>query len=279
MHIKNKLLVPSLLSLLLLQACGGGGGGGTAFPTAPPPAADAPPADAPPSAPAGGDSGSVSAPFARGASARYQLLGVGSQTFGALSQSEQAPGGAMIRLNDNTLTGASATKEIAGDANFAIGRWTAGTVTRNSGAETLTGTDNRAYHYLAFNALPALPTSGVATCDTGVFTAPTYTGGTAGAAHSGGASGSASLAFDGTGGVVSGTLNISAGGATGTVSLNGTVTSPNNTPITGAFLSGGSGAAIQLGDHGGGAYVVAAGYAATLSNGARYTGIAKFRCI
>lgn len=31
MHIKNKLFIPSLLSLLLLQACGGGGGGGSSY--------------------------------------------------------------------------------------------------------------------------------------------------------------------------------------------------------------------------------------------------------
>ncbi|RST48398.1 hypothetical protein [Variovorax sp. MHTC-1] len=207
------------------------------------------------------------------------LLGVNSQSFGTLTQSTQAASGAMTKLNDTTLTGATTTKEISGDANFALGRWVAGTVTRSSGAETLTGTDNRAYHYVAFNALPALPTTGSASCDAGVFTAPTYVGGATGEANAGTATGSASLAFDGTGGVVSGTLSIAVGGTTGTVAINGTVTSPSSTSITGAFLSGGSGAAIQLGDHGGGAYVVAAGYAATLSNGARYTGVAKFRCV
>lgn len=270
MHIQNKLLIPSLLSLLLLQACGGGGGGGAGFPVAPPPAA--------PASPANQDSGSVSAPFAPVPGARYMLLGVGSQSFGRLTESSQAASGAMTKLNDNTLTGDSATKEIAGDASFAIGRWAAGIVTRSSGAETLAGADNRAYHYLALNTLPTLPVTGSATCDAGVFTAPTYVGGTAGAAHSGSASGSASLVFDGTGAVASGTLSVAAGGATGTVTLNGTVVSPSSTAITGAFLAGGSGAAIQLGDHGGGAYVFAAGFAATLSNGARYVGIAKFRC-
>jgi hypothetical protein len=273
MHIQNKLLIPSLLSLLLLQACGGGGGG-NGFPAALPPAADAPP----PAAPANQNSGSVSAQFAPGPDARYMLLGVGSQSFGKLTESSQASSGAMTRLNDNTLTGDSATKEIAGDASFAIGRWAAGIVTSTSGAETLTGTDNRAYHYLAFNSLSALPTIGAPTCDAGAFTAPTYTGGTAGAAHSGSASGSASLVFDGTGAVTSGTLNVAAGGATGTVAFSATVASPSSTSITGAFLSGGAGAAIQIGDHGGGSYVVAAGYAVTLSNGERYTGIAKFRC-
>lgn len=173
MHIQNKILIPallSLLSLLLLQACGGGGGGGAAFPIAPPSAADAPPA--PP--PATADSGSVSAPFEPRPGARHMLLGVSSQSFGTLTQSTQAASGAMTKLNDTTLTGATTTKEISGDANFALGRWVAGTVTRSSGAETLTGTDNRAYHYVAFNALPALPTTGSASCDAGVFSGCTY---------------------------------------------------------------------------------------------------------
>ncbi|MEJ7688801.1 MAG: hypothetical protein WKG52_18505 [Variovorax sp.] len=49
--------------------------------------------------------------------------------------------------------------------------------------------------------------------------------------------------------------------------------------ISGALFSGGSGAAIQLGDHGGGAYAMAVGYAIKLPSGARYTGVAKFRCV
>lgn len=278
MHIQNKLLVPSLLSLLLFQACGGGGGGGAAFPVAPAPAAEAAPA-APAAPAADADSGSVSAQLEPRPGARYMLLGVSSQSFGTLTQSSQAAGGAMTRLNDNTLTGDSATKEIAGDASFAMGRWAVGIVTRTSGAEKLTGADNRAFHYVASNLLSALPTTGSATCDAGVFTAPTYTGGTAGAAHSGTASGSASLVFDGAGAVASGTPSVAAGDATGNFAVNGKALSIGSTAIAGAFLSGGSGAAIQLGDHGGGAYVVAVGYAVTLSNGARYIGIAKFRCV
>ncbi|QRY31638.1 MULTISPECIES: hypothetical protein [unclassified Variovorax] len=280
--MKNKILFSfSLLSLGLLHACGGGsGGGGGGMPMGAIPAvAPSATAEAAAAAPAAADSGSVSAPFARGERARYLLLGVGAQSFGVLSQSEQAASGAMTRLNDNTLTGSSATKEINGDANFAIGRWTAGTVTRSSGAETLTGGDNRAYHYLALNELKTLPESGSPTCDAGVFTNPTYVGGGSGAAaNSGAASGSSTLAFGSEGAAVKGAVKVTVGDAVGSVNFDTKVKSPSSTSVTGSFLSAGAGAGITLGDHGSGAYAIAVGYSATLPSGARYMGVAKFRC-
>lgn len=273
--MNNKILLSlSLLSLALLQACGGGGnsGGGA-------PAGVAPVAQSQPAPSAATNSGSVSAAFVRTERARYQLLGAGVQSFGALSASEQAASGAMTRLSDTTLTGQSATREISGDANFALGRWVAGTVTRGSGAETLTGNDNRAYHYIALNALAAMPTPRSTSCDPGVFTVPTYVGGGSGtAADSGSAGGAATLAFDRDGAVVGGAVTVSVGGAAETVKLDTKVELVTSTSITGRFLSGGSGAAIALGGHGDKAFVLAAGYAATLPSGARYTGIAKFRC-
>ncbi|MBN8757194.1 MULTISPECIES: hypothetical protein [Variovorax] len=280
--MKNKILFSlSLLSLGLLHACGGGsGGGGSGMPLGiVPPSAPSPMAEAAAPVPAAADSGSVSALFVRAERARYLLLGVGAQSFGVLSQSEQAASGAMTRLNDNTLTGSSATKEINGDANFAIGRWTAGTVTRSSGAETLTGADNRAYHYLALNELKTLPASATTTCDAGVFTSPTYVGGGSGAAaNSGAASGSSTLAFGSEGAVVAGTVKVTVGDAAGSVNFDTKVKSPSSTSVTGSFLSAGAGAGITLGDHGGGAYAIAVGYSATLPSGARYMGVAKFRC-
>ena len=276
--MKNKILLPlSLVLIGMLQACGGGGNNsGFGIPAALP-NADRSASDKEPATPASADSGSVSAPFERGATARYQLLGPGSQSFGVLSDSEQSANGAMTKLNSNVLSGNSATKEIAGDANFALGRWAAGTVTRSSGVETLTGTDSRAYHYVAINVLTALPTTGTPTCDAGVFTAPTYIAGS-GAQGAGTASGSASLAFDSNGAAVGGTLTVTADGVSTTVSLNSNLATPTSTPITGAFLSAGTGAAIQLGASGTDAYVLAVGYAATLPSGARYQGVAKFRC-
>ncbi|WP_143047796.1 hypothetical protein [Variovorax sp. YR266] len=280
--MKNKILLSlSLLSLGLLHACGGssgGGGGGAPMAAAPLGAASGAAGSADP-APANADSGSVSAPFARGDRARHLLLGVGAQSFGVLSQSEQAASGAMTRLNDNMLTGSSATKEINGDANFAIGRWAVGMVTRNSGAETLTGADNRAYHYVALNELKALPASGNTTSDAGVFTSPTYVGGGSGTAvNSGAATGSSTLAFGSEGAAVTGAVKVTVGDAIGTVNFDTKVKSPSSTAVTGSFLSAGPGAGITLGDHGSNAYAIAVGYAATLPSGARYMGVAKFRC-
>lgn len=275
--MKKTLVLPlSLLSLGLLSACGGGGGGGAGVP----PAFVPPPVTPQPAGPqAITNSGSVSAKFVRGERARYQLFGVGSQSFGVLRESEQADSGAMTRLNDVTLTGTTATKEINGDASFALGRWVAGTVTRSSGAETLTGMDNRAYHYVALNELKELPTSGSPACDAGVFTSPTYVGGGSGAAaNAGAATGSATLTFGSDGAAVTGAITLKVGDATTTVNFNTKVASPSSTAVNGALLSGGSGTSITLGDHGAGAYVMAVGFAGALPSGARYLGMAKFRC-
>lgn len=268
----SKLLIPSILSIALLQACGGGGGGdgGTA------PAAST---SGSASAPASADSGSVSARFAAGASSRYQLVGIGSQTFGRLDSSVQASSGALTKLSDAVLGGNSATKDISGDASYAMGRWAAGTVTRSSGSETLSGTDNRAYHYIALNSPGQFPTTGTLSCDAGAFTTPTYqSGGSGTSPNTGSASGTATLSFGAGGATVGGAVNVAASGSAGSATLGTTISSTSSASITGAYLSGGSGAAVQIGDAGGGAFLVAASYAATLANGARYIGVARFRC-
>lgn len=272
----SKLLIPSILSIALLQACGGGGGGdgGTA-----PAASTSGSAGGSTGTPASADSGSVSARFAAGASSRYQLVGVGSQTFGRLDTSVQASSGAMTKLSDAVLSGNSVTKDISGDASYAMGRWAAGTVTRSSGSETLSGTDNRAYHYIALNSPAQFPTMGTLSCDAGAFTTPTYkSGGSGTSPNTGSASGSATLSFGAGGATVGGTVNVAASGSAGSATLGTTISSTSSASVTGAYLSGGSGAAVQIGDAGGGAFLVAASYAATLANGARYIGVARFRC-
>ena len=280
--MKNKLLLPSLLSIALLQACGGGGGGdgdGGASIAPVGVAEPAPVSGGTPATPASANTGAVSAPFVAGTTPRYQLTFPDGQSFGRLDSFVQASSGAMTTLGGTVLSGDSASKEIAGDATFAMGRWAKGTVTRSSGAETLTGTDNRAYHYLAVNALAAFPASGAKTCDAGVFTAPTYASGGASTSATGTASGSASLVFGASGAAVTGVVNVTAAGASGSASLNGTAQGVNSVAITGAYLSSGAGAAIQIGDAGNDAYIVAATYSAVLANGARYIGVAKFRCV
>src|SRR5687768_17426300 len=111
--MNKKHLVLSVLSLSLLQACGGGGDGDVA--PSPTPSATTP--GDPPGASVYVNTGSVSANFERGAAARYVQLSIGAQIFGRLTASEQASSGAMVRLNDSTLTGSSGTREIRGDAD------------------------------------------------------------------------------------------------------------------------------------------------------------------
>lgn len=281
--MKNKLLlISSLVSIALLQACGGGSGDGGETAAAAPATVGEPTTPSggttAPAPAANGNTGSVSAAFVAGSTPRYQLAGSGNQTFGRLEPFVQASSGAMTTLGSTVLSGDSATKDIAGDATFAIGRWAAGTVTRSSGAETLTGTDSRAYHYVVVNAPSAFPASGTKTCDAGVFTTPTYLSGGPGAGGTAAAQGSAGLVFGASGAAITGAINVTVAGASGSATLNGTAASVTSVAITGSYLSSGAGAAVQIGDAGADAYLVAATYAVTLPNGARYLGAAKFRC-
>lgn len=73
-------------------------------------------------------------------------------------------------------------------------------------------------------------------------------------------------------------MTVTTDSAASDVSLNAKVSSPTSIPITRSFLSGGPGAAVQLGRHGTWGYVLAVGYAARTSVDAQYTGVALFRC-
>ncbi len=264
----NKIsFVLSVISVALLQACGGGGG-------------DSDSMNVSSTGNAGASTGSVSASFNRSATARYHLTSADSQVFGRLDNSVQEASGAMTTLGSNVLSGSKVVKEISGDATYALGRWTAGTVTTSSGATTLTGTDNKAYHYIAFNAPSALPTSGTLTCDAGVFSAPTYASGGVGngAFDSGTASGSVTVTFGSTGASVGGNINVTAAGSSGSIALKASNVTVNGSSISGNYLSNGAGAYLQVGDAGTGAYLVVGSYAVSLANGARYIGAARFRC-
>lgn len=263
-----------LVAACFLAACGGGGGdssaGSSAGSTVTPGTTTTPPTT---------NTGSVSSRFAAATSARYFLSGVGSQVSGVLNSTVQDTTGAVTKLNDYVLSGTTSVMEIAGSASYAQGRWAAGTVTRPSGSDTLTGTSNAAYHYLAFNNVPVYPTAGSATCDSGAFTAPSYVGGTPGTGSNlGTATGSAALTFGSTGVTVTGALSNVAGGSTGSINFNTLVGSTSGSSITGSYFSGGPGAQIAVGADGTAGYTVATGYSVTLANGARYQGVASFRC-
>lgn len=264
--MKNKLLIlSSLVPLILLQACGGGGSETVAVTVTP-----------------GGltpnvNSGSVSAPFKAGDRPAYLAMSGSVRSIGALNPVVQAASGAMKTLGDTVLGDDGVTKDISGDATYAMGRWVFGTVTSKTGSEMLVGNDNRSNHYIVVNTVDEYPASKTLTCASGMFTLPTDVDLNS-KAPLGTVSGSANLRFDGGVATIGGTINVSTDAATGSVSLTGTSPAPLKVAVTESYLSGGAGSAMIIGDAGGGAYLMAISYAATLSNGARYLGVAKFRC-
>ncbi|MGK5024320.1 hypothetical protein [Janthinobacterium sp. RB2R34] len=275
-QLPGSLLLITLLAAAL-SACGGGSSSSDNAAAVTP---ANPVAPVTPVTPVSGDTGSVSAPFAGNASARYLLLAVASQSTGALTSVSQAANGALSEISGNAFTGTPAiTREISGDASFAQGRWFTGTITRSTGATVMTG-NNASAHYNVYKTVAALPVSGNLTCDAGTFTAPSYTGGSVIGqdAYFGTASGSATLSFGATGASLAMTVNTSAGGSSGSISGAGLLAAPASTVIGGGFLGGSSGSLLALGDAGAGRYLVIGGYKVVLANGANYQGVATFRC-
>lgn len=228
----------------------------------------------------GENTGAVSARFAKGDSARFVFVSIGMQSSGKAGTLVQDASGALSDINGIIFTGNPAvTREISGDAAFAQGRWFKGTFTNAFGATSLTG-NNASAHYVAYNAIAALPASGTPTCDAGTFTAPGYTGGASVSsdAHFGSASGTASVSFDASGAKVTLSIDASAGGSKGKVSGSSSMATAASNSIIGGYLSSGTGAQLMLGDGGAGRYLLIAAYKAQLANGANYQGVATFRC-
>ncbi len=275
-QLPGSLLLITLLTTAL-SACGGGSSSSDSA-TAVTPVDPATPVT--PVTPVSGDTGSVSAPFASNANARYLLLAVASQSTGALTSVSQAANGALSEIAGAAFTGSPAiTREISGDASFAQGRWFSGTITRSTGATVMPG-NNASAHYNVYKTLASLPAGGSLACDAGTFTAPSYTGGSVigQEAYFGTASGSATLSFGATGASLAMKLNASAGGSTGSISGAGLLAAPASTAIGGGFLGGSSGTLLALGDAGAGRYLVIGAYKVGLANGANYQGVATFRC-
>ena len=270
--IKPILLSLSLLSLL--QGCGGDGdSSGEAGPgglglTAP--------AAAEPTAAA---IGSVTARFVPGKNSRYLLLSKFMQSVGRADDAEQADSGAIVRLGSNSLFGAQQTVDVAGDAHFALGRWLKGTLTQTSEppkTSTLTGTDQDSYHYLAYNRLAELPTSGQIQCTTVAATAPTAL--TDAAVKTGSASGTASVSFDASGAAIKGTLQVRAGADNATVDLSTQIEEAASMSITGLLFGNGRGAGMVLADQGNNVPALVVAYRADFPGGALYNGVARFTC-
>jgi hypothetical protein len=281
--MNKKLSALTLLSLTCaLAACGGGGGGESD------PAGAAGPASAPASAPSPSASpivipgtGSGPVAFVSGVAPRFVLYGLGSQQNGQAVPFVQGKDGAVTTLGTNTLSGSPAvTKEIAGDASFAQGRWTQGTVTASYGASTLTGTSSEAFHYAAYNPLLTTPASGTPVCGPGRVTAPTYTSSSLVGAptKSGTATAAATLAFSSAGAAVEVTITATASASVGTIKGAGMITVPSQMLFTDGFFGSGVGTNLALGEVGPGTYLVVAGFKVRLANGALHQGVATFTC-
>ena len=273
-RIETAMVLLCAGAALALQACGGGGGGGDGGTGN---AGASPSTGGSGSSP--GNSGSVSAMFKpKAGSARDQLIGVTSQRMGRLDRMEQAASGAVLKLDDAVLSGQTAVQDIRGDASFAMGRWVAGTLTTSSGSETLTGKDNRNYHYVVYNLPDAYPASASLSCDAGTFTAPSRDGGSSSGPLTGSTSGNASLSFAADGATVSGKLTVTAGSGSGSASLNTTGVKLGVTSITGGFIGGGGGAGVQVAEGADGTYQIVGAYRAKTGDGTGYIGVYRFSC-
>jgi hypothetical protein len=286
--MKKTLLITSCVaaSLFLLQACGGDDDDTNPSDPVPP---ITNPDDKDPS-----EQGSVSAPFVQGDASRYIMVSSSGQSFGVLmSRSQQTPGGAMTTVGDYQLAGTYGVEDINGDASFAIGRWVKGSVTRDSSAaDTLPGTDGRAYHYLAYQGVSEFPAPCSGDCIlmryhplhcTGrSFTKPTYTGG-------GGKLPLKQFAVTGEADIdilngdqrssVSGSLFVALDNYSWNLDFPDSLSSPAAMTFTGqALASNGSGTGVQLADAGDGAYALVITYAVVTSSGARYIGVGRMDC-
>jgi len=118
--MKKSTLLVSALALALLQACGGGSSSSSGDGASPDPS---PPQ--PPSPTTGTDEGSVSALFVPASNRVHTMLlsSLGYSGNSSIGDFKQAPDGAMFRTN---MLGTIVTKNMAGDANYALGRWAGG---------------------------------------------------------------------------------------------------------------------------------------------------------
>lgn len=202
-----------------------------------------------------------------------------SQSAGNPSPFTQTSNGAVTVLGRYALTGASAaTQEISGNANYAQGRWSDGSLTSSSGDYPLGGATSNSYHYVVFNTLASMPINGSLTCDAGKFTKPTYAGGGTAANFVGTSTGTAAVTVDGNGAHVSLGITTTGNGSTATANLQGTVKTVDSTYFAGTVGGLGTGGMVTIGDAGNGAIFVVASYGVAMGNSNVFRGVATFTC-
>lgn len=139
----------SAFLVVALAACGGGGG---SSPTTPVPT---------PTPPSGvGFSGSIAAPL-NTSSTRilYDMVGGTTSSSGTSNGLvTQDSNGALVKIGNFSLSGTIGVKEISGNADYAIGRWTAGTVsiydpiTNKTDTSDLSSSANGSNYYVALHS-------------------------------------------------------------------------------------------------------------------------------
>lgn len=264
--------------VLMLSACGGGGGGVPAAPYTPPtPGVTIP-----------SPSGSVSADFVPGSNPRFILASNGRQIIGGSAASSVQSAGAMTTLGNYSLSGSPAVvQDISGDATYAMGRWAWGTVydaSTNPSTQlgTIDASHNSGYwswHYLLVNYAAAWPASITLTCDNGVFTHPTISGGSISSTLPVTTGSAATLSFDAlTKATLSFTLTTTHDTSSNTA--NYSVVGLTLGSMTSVAGTGGLNASswILLSDGGGGAMRINGYYSSTLPNGGVYYGVYSFKC-
>lgn len=267
-----ELIVLLGASGLMLSACGGGAsssGGGSP-----------------------GNGNAVVIPSQTGAvSAVFVPNGIGQEfaemswignSAGATSSFVQ-PAGALTNLYKYALSGTpTVTQDIAGDANFTLGRWVWGTVTDTSTSsvvDTMNGSlVNAAWHYVLVNKLSALPTSGSKTCDTGTFTHPTYDNGTFNTNVAVTTGSNATLSFSASGASYSFTLTTTLGATSHTLNFSNTNVGLGLVSIGQGFGAGVAGGYGVLSDGGGGTIRISGLYANYQNPGIGYYGTYSFLC-
>lgn len=284
--MSSRILLAALFSAVGLSACGGGSSDQTENAAAPAPAQAQAPAPAPVAAPAPAPAPAPVAPvntaklFVPASRPHLAVFSSTRQSVGQLTSHHQVPQLAVDAFNEFTLGGEYTVRGPKGDATYAMGVWTQGTVSANgSVVETLDVPGPRSWHYQLFNKATSLPTSGTQACAAEDTTSPTYV--------SGGAAGApATILID----RISGTVTFSNAGAD--IGLNVNLSSPTGVgtsafrvqispTVNTAFSSGtnGGNAYITVADAGGSGYAIVGGYQVSVAGGARYTGAFRLKCV
>lgn len=217
------------------------------------------------------------APFIAGSNSRYIFISGASYSTGVFSNNEQTSNGSMLSLRDIKLTGnPPVVGSINGNENYAMGTWESGTV--NNPAITISSANNNTAHYIVYNIPASYPTTGKLTCESGVFTDPSYTGAGTVSVNKGTATGRATLDFDSKGAAVNLAITVTSGSASGSTQSYGNGIPPGVSSAAGGFFNNQSGSMVTVTDAGSGKYFVVAPYRVVLNTGSTYQGISLFLC-